>query len=524
MVLRSDPACRIAVVVHIIVFVDGDTRQNPLRGVNACPLVIRPTQEPHTKNSFLVEFVMPPPNPPPPAAGGAAGRTMTVTHAVVDRIAHGDVSGLTIIADDPEVLATAAPMVRHQLYSTCLAIIADTRGMLSTGSGVKPESAKALRALTAILLSHSEAGAELRQSLRDSGADEVRRLKLHRHIISQKDDVRPAALEFAVYVTELLRVRPSDVIVDNTSASIASAIETERISLHRRRLEAARAGGGDDETSPRTRADSNPPAIRGVAGAGTQRPRSQSAAAVQRGRPSGPPGAPPPPPPTGAGGGASRITLPAKASTKLPATNPLFSDPSSIRREAPDDFTIEQETNETVAAAEETANATPPPPELESVMLPTAVSFFAKHFGFNCVPVLPDVSLLPDHHSFLLRALSTSGEQRQQQHPLPHGAPRHRSNSGVVPQTAPRTAGAGPLPGAMAMATTASSALAAATAPPPRAARQSPTPTPASSGCRTPTGPTAGDAAGSERCRACQYSRGCAAWRVAIQPAGGDVH
>lgn len=201
-----------------------------------------------------------------------------ISHEAVQRISDGDYHCLRLVAASPDTLATSAATVRHQFYTTCLGVIGDSRGVFT--SGVKKESAYALRALSGILQRPGDLGTELRALLRDSGPEELRRLKLERHLASAKEDVGPAALEFVRVVVTTLRMHPSEVLADATAS--------ERVLAHLQ----------DHMQAERDQARDGAAAAAPAAANEGRRPRGRS---PQR-----------------------TLRLPNKASATQPAVNPLF--------------------------------------------------------------------------------------------------------------------------------------------------------------------------------------------------------
>ena len=270
-----------------------------------------------------------------PPAAGRAAAMAPVTMDDVVALRAGECGCLTRVRHSPRAVLDSTP--DDVRGSFFIALLSLVADSRGVFSfGAKPESAPALRILASCAEDRrSHAGAQLRTTLAAAGAGFLRRLRLDRHLVSAKPDVADAALQFLLVVLTALRLEPRHVLSDPATITRVTEIYSA--------------------LPPPLQADAVAYPHRLVAADAGDRPLR-----LHHG------GDAPPQQP-------AWLRLPQRLQQPLLATNPLWDGTRFV--------------------------PLGPPSSVGSVRLPSAVTFFAKHFGLGCVPTTV-------HHSDAVRHLT----------------------------------------------------------------------------------------------------------------------
>jgi alpha-tubulin suppressor-like RCC1 family protein len=261
-----------------------------------------------------------------------------VTQSQIDALRDGDCEALPLLLQHPQAIHRLPPQQRQSLLFALFFVIGDSRSAFTTG--VKKESAVAMRVISNLIAAPTsiELSSELKLMLRSMGSEELKKLKLERHLLSAKDDVAPAAVEFIKGMVHILRCEPAEFI--QNAAALAKLDQV---------MQSLRSGTeGADPSSSMRRTSSNaaPPSSSNSNGAPDSNGQQQ-----QQQAPPAAPGAP-------AGGQSHRVrALPSKPSSIPHEANPMF------------DASLEG--------------------GLMNIHCPNPVLLFAKHFGLGCIPRVP---------------------------------------------------------------------------------------------------------------------------------------
>lgn len=278
--------------------------------------------------------------------GGAPPNTTPrreITQTQIDALREGDCETLPLLLQQPQAIHRLPPQQRQSLLVALFIVIGDSRSAFTTG--VKKESAVAMRVISNLIAAPTsiELSSELKLMLRSMGSEELKKLKLERHLLSAKDDVAPAAVEFIKGMVHILRCEPTEFI-----QNAAAVAKLEQVMQSLRNGTEGGGGGGADPASTRRGSSTNTSApVPPTGSSGNNTNDGQQA----------PPAAPAAP---GATGGAQSHRVRA-----------LPSKPSSIPHEANPMFDASLEGG------------------LMNIHCPNPVLMFAKHFGLGCIPRVP---------------------------------------------------------------------------------------------------------------------------------------
>lgn len=263
-----------------------------------------------------------------------------ITEAQIEALKDGDCELLPHLLTHPQAIHKLSLNLRQTLVVALLGVIGDSRSAFT--SGVKKESATAMRILTTLVASPAsvESSSELKVMLRTLGSEELRKLKLDRHILSSKDDVGPAALEFVKTMAHVIRCEPGDFIQNSAAlAKVQQAMQTLQQGASVRPA-AEEAPLQRQESSRPLPSNATPTSSAPESATGGPQPAAQAG---------------------GGGGGAHRVrALPSKPSSIPHEQNPMY-DPNVDGGLMP-------------------------------IHAPNPVLLFAKHFGLGCIPRFPRYS------------------------------------------------------------------------------------------------------------------------------------
>lgn len=165
--------------------------------------------------------------------GPLAPSARDISPAQIDALRDGDCDLLPQLLQHPQAIHRLPSQQRQSLLVALFIVIGDSRSAFTTG--VKKESAVALRIISNLIAAPTsiELSSELKIMLRTMGVEELKKLKLERHLLSAKDDVAPAAVEFIKSMVHILKVEPSEFVhnaaalakLDQVMQSLRSGVE-----------------------------------------------------------------------------------------------------------------------------------------------------------------------------------------------------------------------------------------------------------------------------------------------------------